>query len=88
MDGIRMQGLARLSSARWWGPVDGRIGDEKMQVNSVNPTPALLPFKGSRFLNASGKSHFRPSVAGPALAPTPHGPSGVNCMLGGRPVDV
>ena len=34
------------------------------------------------------ESPFRPSVAGPALAPTPHGPSGVNCMLRGRPVNV
>ena len=30
------------------------------------------------------ESPFRPAATGPALAPTLHGPGGVNCMLGGR----
>ena len=54
----------------------------------VNPLPTLVLFKSTRICDASPESPFRPAVAGPALASTPHGPSGVNCMLGGRPVDV
>ena len=61
-------------------------------MRRFNPFPPLVPSEGTRVFvrNARPESPFRPAVgvAGPALAPTPHGPSGVNCMLGGRPVDV
>ena len=50
--------------------------------------PTLPPVNGVIGSATRPESTFRPTVAGPALAPTPHGPSGVNCMLGGRPVDV
>ena len=70
-----------------------RMSSQKQSVGlDVNPFPTLILFKLQHTTGLGSatrpESPFRPSVAGPALAPTPHGPSGVNCMLGDRPVDV
>ena len=55
---------------------------------ALNPFPTLPPVNGNRICDASGIALYRSAATGPALAPTPHGPSGVNCMLGGRLADV
>ena len=73
-------------------PSDGPKGPNRSSQGPRGPyrlTP-FPPYYSSRVVGSATRpeSPFRPFATGPAPAPTPHGPSGVDCMLGGRPVDV